>query len=296
MDLVLDEKDEHVDVETRFIQQNQIVREMAERQVEEGRNQVIQTAEKKYVLSIAMRMKECKRKHVADERSLQSCMNNIRDEVLGPMPSIDEDENENIDDALSKYQVHRGHSEQPDSKYSAQSDQIEQPEPQDPAIVKRVLQIFAAKRESMNLLRNELDLVQKLGHILTGEALDGELTAKIQAAAYVAQARAQSRKEVSQLVQLNLMPKEDARKLLRTEKSKEPVAMAGMAMEPQPPILPPLPVNHPVEHTATEWELYKAKLDHAAKNKVHGLGPNRWNPTKGETFEGEKVGMHHTAA
>ena len=81
--------------------------------------------------------------------------------------------------------------------------------------------------------------------------------------------------------------------MLASSIQQEPTALAGLAMDPEPSIPPP--VVAPVVKPATEWELYKAKLAHAAQNDVHGLGPNRWNPTRGETFEGEKVGAAHSA-
>jgi hypothetical protein len=301
MDLVLDEKDAHVDVETRYVNEDQLLREIGERLVQEGRERVVKAAETKYVMSIALEIKACKTKHVVDERAQQACINKIRDEVLGPVPTRDDvdvsvptrdgvdasvNQKSKLDEILARHPVH---TESP-------------PEPQDPVILKRVLQTYAAKRESMNLLRNELKLVQKLGRVLTGEALDGEVISNIESAALLARARKQSRATVSELVKLNLMPKTEAAKVMKAEKKqhpnrkefKEPVALAGMAMDPEPSIPPPVVV--PPVKPATEWELYKAKLDHAAQNEVHGLGPNGWNPTHGETFEGEVVGASHHSA
>ena len=110
MDLVLDEKDQHVDVETRYVNQDQLLQEMGERLVQDGRERVIKMAETKYVKSIALEIKACKTKHVVDERAQQACINKIRDDVLGPMPTRDDvdptvNEKSKLDEILARHPV-----------------------------------------------------------------------------------------------------------------------------------------------------------------------------------------------
>ena len=71
----------------------------------------------------------------------------------------------------------------------------------DPKLLKRVLQIYASKRESLNLLKSELNLVQGLAKLLTGEALEDELEVKIESAALLANSRRQSREVIKMIME-----------------------------------------------------------------------------------------------
>ena len=117
----------------------------------------------KYLCTRSQKLATCSKKR-KDEDEIKDCQDAIRKKFLGPKPVFGVAPPKEPEDFAKKETVLKT---------------------DDPKLLKRVLQIYASKRESLNLLKSELNLVQGLAKLLTGEALEDELEVKIESAAKV---------------------------------------------------------------------------------------------------------------
>jgi hypothetical protein len=236
--IVLEQQTEHVKLENYYIKQVDLAQDRLEEKEQELRKEIIQKAERKGVLATSIQIATCYKVHDnADDR--KECVDDIRQKFLGPKPV---------------FGVAPAPEKMLDKETIVKTD--------DPKLLKRVLQIYASKRESLNLLKSELNLVQGLARLLTGEALDDELEVKIESAALLENSKRQSREMSSKV--------SNSYKLIKISMKPEIIA-------PRPPH-----ATKPVARGPTPWEIYSAKLQHAAYNGTDGLGPNQWNPTRGD--------------
>jgi len=241
--IVLEQQAEHVKLENYYIKHVDSIQDLLEGKKQELRKEIVQKAESKGMLATSIQIATCHKIHDnADDR--KECVDDTRQKFLGPKPV---------------FGVAPAPEKMLDKETIVKTD--------DPKLLKRVLQIYASKRESLNLLKSELNLVQGLARLLTGEALDDELEVKIESAALLENSKRQSR-EMSKKVMNNKVMK-----VMRLTK---------IAMEPGSIAPPPPNATKPVPRGPTPWEIYSAKLQHAAYNGTDGLGPNQWNPTRGE--------------
>ncbi len=249
--IVLEQQAEHVKLENYYIKQVDLVQDRLEEKQQDLRKEIVQKAEEKGMLTTSVQIATCHNTHDnADDR--KECVDDIRQKFLGPKPV---------------FGVAPAPEKMLDKETIVKTD--------DPKLLKRILQIYASKRESLNLLKSELNLVQGLARLLTGEALDDELEVKIESAALLENSKRQSRE--------------------MSDKVTKTYRLTKIAMEPEI-IAPPVPnATKPVARGPTPWEIYSAKLQHAAYNGTDGLGPNQWNPTRGERMmhEDEEIDERH---
>ena len=237
--IVLEEQNEHGKIENHYIKQMDSLTDTVDVRKKDLRDMIVKKAEAKEVLSISLQLASCAAKNEnADDK--KECVDNVRRTFLGPKPEF-------------------GVAPEPPPKLEETEIKTD-----DPKLLKRILQIFASKRESLNLLKSELNLVQGLAKLLTGEALDDELEIKIETAALLENAKRKSRETVKKIQRL-----------------------VTIAMEPE--VIPPKPVTpkKKPQKGPSPWDIYKSKLHHAAYNDTAGLGPNEWNPTRGDRMDHE---------
>ena len=190
MKIVLAEENAHKAVETRYLSEMGKIAAMGEKYLSEARQEIMNTAENKEIMSIALELKACK--------GVRKCMDRVRDKVIGPKVIKEVTELE-ASNKITKNKIAVAEA--------TDKNKIAVAEATDPAVTKRILQIYAAKRESFNLLKNELDLIQGLARLLTGEPLEDQNAVNLETNILVAQAREQSRDTVVNLVKLGLTPK-----------------------------------------------------------------------------------------
>jgi len=245
--IVLEEQSQHAAIENYYISQMDVMQDRMEAKQQSLRQQIVQKAERKETVSIALQLATCSKKR-KDEDEIKDCQDAIRKKFLGPKPVFGVAPPKEPEDFAKKETVLKT---------------------DDPKLLKRVLQIYASKRESLNLLKSELNLVQGLAKLLTGEALEDELEVKIESAALLANSRRQSREVIKMIME-------------------KPVhKLVNIAMKPE--IIPPTPPprKNATIRGPTPWEIYQAKLQYAAYNDTEGLGPNEWNPTRGDRMDHE---------
>lgn len=266
--IVLNEQHEHQGIETHYIKESENMDSIMEGNMGEARQTVMDAAEKKQIFALALEMKAC-RKGQVDETVISHCMQSVKDKFLGPVPQM----NSTRDPKVIKSS---GAAELEAALASKVSD--------DPKVMERIQQIYATKMETFNLLRSELNLVQGLGQLLSGEQIEGASSANTEINALQQNSYAQARGAVVHMVRKGLRPPPD----YPTKENPNPYGMVikGTAIMPEKRIVPNATTTAP----PSEWDIYRSKLQHAAYVDDEGLGPDNWNPTEGRTMLHETIG------
>lgn len=267
--IVLREQNEHKGIETRFITESEKMDSIIESSTAEARHKIEIAAENKQIVTLAIELKQCKNLKGGQE-PIKRCMQRIRDKVLGPMPQMN-----STRDPIS---IKRKGAAETEAVLAAKQSH-------DPKVMERMLQLYAVKMETFNLLRGELNLIQGLARLSTGEAIDGQGAANVETNALVTNANKQARDMLVHMVKMGL--RSPAELLPTKENPGANPLMTLKAMSIAPPEATPSPKT--TTAPPSEWDIYRQKLHHAAYVDEEGLGPNNWNPTVGRTMVNEKV-------
>lgn len=271
--IVLREQNEHKGIETHYIKESERLDSVIQGSADEARHEIELAAEKKQVVTLAIELRECK-KLKGGEALVQRCMQRVRDKALGPMPQMN-----STKDPLS---IKRKGAAETEAVLSAK-------ESHDPKVMERILQMYATKMETFNLLRGELDLVQGIAKLSTGEVVDGQAAANVEVNALVINSNKQARDVLIQMVRLGLRPPAELLPTKENPRANPKLTMNPMSISPPEPTPPPKTTTAP----PSEWDIYRQKLHHAAYVDEKGLGPNNWNPTSGRKMINEKVNDVH---
>ena len=266
--IVLNEQHEHERIETHFIKESENMDSIMETNMGEARQTIIDAAEKKQILALALEMKAC-RKGQEDEALISQCVQTVKDKFLGPMPQMNATRDPKV--------IKQSGAAELEAVFATKLSN-------DTKVMERVQQIYATKMETFNLLRGELNLVQGIAILVGGEKIEGGASANIEANALLQNSYAQARGAVVHMVRNGLRPPP----AYPTKENPNPYGMVikATAITPEQATIPnATTTSHP-----SEWDSYRSKLHYAAYVDENGLGPNNWNPTKGRRMMHEKIG------